>query len=244
MADAPASETPATAPPAPAPTPPAPAAPAVAAPAAPVVDDTAARLAKVEGERDEWKSFARKHERTADQLAAKLDQQDALLKTLAEKAGVEVDGKPDPEKLAAQLTSSRQEAQDRARELAIFRAAAGAHANADLLLDSRQFMARTADLDPTSADFADRVKALVSEAIGANPSLALAAPAPTDPAPVEPSPPPLPAASGGNFAGAPAGNRQWTQEDVNRATPEALKKAIGDGLLADLGIGRRKTRWR
>lgn len=246
MADAPAAPPvePATAvapapQPAPVPAAPAPAAPAQAAPAP--AEDPAAALAKAQADLNEWKGFARKHERTSEQLAAQLEQQQTLLKTLAEKAGVEVDGKPDPEKLVAQLTAARQTAQDRARELAIFRAAAGANANPDLLLDSRQFMAKTSGLDPSSTDFNDQVKALVAETVAANPTLAIAppaAPAPAAPAPV------VPVASGADFSGAPGGNRQWTEEDVKRASPEELTKAIAQGLTADLGVGRRKSTWR
>lgn len=216
-------------------------APTAAAPAVAGADEAAAALAKATAERDEWKSFARKHERSSEQLQAQLEQQQALLRTLAEKAGVEVDGKPDPAKLAEQLTSAQNAAQDRARELAIFRAAAGANANADLLLDSRQFMAKTASLDTTSTDFADQVKALVAETVAANPTLAATPPPPTVPAT---APPVTPVASGANFGGAAGGPRQWTQQDVDRATPDEVAKAISAGLLSDMGVGRRKNAWR
>lgn len=233
---APAGEAPPATPPVPPPVPVPAAPPAPVAPAA--TDDTVARMAKIEAERDEWRQFSRKHERTAEQLQGALDKQDALIRTLAEKAGVEIDGAPDPAKLAEQLTNAQQSAQDRARELAIFRAATGV-ANADKLLDSRQFMLKTAGLDPASSDFADQVKALVAATVTADPTLA--ATVPVVPAPTTPVPPPaLPASSGADFSGAPPGDGQWTDADVAAATEEQMVKAMEAGQLRNLGFSPRR----
>lgn len=238
---APAGEAPPATPPVPPPVP-VPAAPP-AAPPAPVApastDDTVARMAKIEAERDEWRQFSRKHERTAEQLQGALDKQDALIRTLAEKAGVEIDGAPDPAKLAEQLTNAQQSAQDRARELAIFRAATGV-ANADKLLDSRQFMLKTAGLDPASSDFADQVKALVAATVTADPTLAATVPPIPAPAATPVPPPALPASSGADFSGAPPGDGQWTQADAEAASEDALTNAMAKGLLRNLGMPPRR----
>ena len=67
-----------------------------------------------------------------------------------------------------------------------------------------------------------------------------------------PAQPPAPA-SGADFSGAPGGNRRWTQADYDNymasattedRSGEKLSKAIADGLLVDLGIGRPKARVR
>jgi hypothetical protein len=69
-------------------------------------------------------------------------------------------------------------------------------------------------------------------------------------------PPPAPAqppaaANGADFSGAPGGNRLWTQADYDHYMATAntedrdgkkLSKAIEDGLLANLGVGRPKHR--
>lgn len=209
------------------------------APTAPPQSDTthAATIAKLEADLATWKEQARKHEdrwKTRDQEQAKTD---AALKLIAEKAGIDLDGKPDPAKLAEQLTSAQQASRQASVELAVYRAAAAAGANADLLLDSRAFMAKASALDPTATDFVDQVKAYATEAVTANATFAVTQPA-TEPAPTEPATPApqLPATSGGDFSGAPGGQRAWTDEDVARATPQELTKAIAEGRLAHMGV--------
>lgn len=229
---------PAAVPVAPADAPAVPAAPvAPAGRAAPAVPDLAAELAAVKVDAEKWKAFSRKHEANAEQTAKQLEQQQAILKQLAEKAGVQLDGPPDPAKIVEQLTAAQQSAQQRALELAVFRTASAAGGNADALLDSRAFMAKAAALDANDPELAAKVAALVTETVTANPGLAT-----TPVVLTAPAPPQLPAASGGNFSGAPAGARQWTDADVQRARPEELVDAINDGLLVNLGYGRGKKR--
>lgn len=187
---------------------------------------------------------SRKHEDRWKSRDDQLAQQAEILKLIAEKTGVEIDGKPDPAKLAEQLTAAQQQGKQAAVELAVYRAAAAAGANADLLLDSRAFMAKTGGLDPASADFAEQVKQFATDAVTANPTLAVVPPKNDEP-PADPPPAPqLPASSGGSF-GTPSASRQWTDADVERATPQELEKAIEQGLLAHMGIapprkGRRR----
>ena len=148
-------------------------------------------------------------------------------------------------------------------ELAVYTTAATAGANAGALLDSREFMSRTAELDPDAADFPSQVADLVKDAaalpryqvnpVAANftqpPAAAAAAeppPAPTVPA--APGAPPAPA-SGADFSGAPGGNRLWTQADYDYWVAHdrdgaIVTKAIKDGLLTGLGIGKPKQKGR
>jgi hypothetical protein len=51
----------------------------------------------------------------------------------------------------------------------------------------------------------------------------------------------VPQSSPGQFTGSPSAPRQWTEEDVARATPVQLQHAINDGLLENLGFGPRRA---
>jgi hypothetical protein len=64
------------------------------------------------------------------------------------------------------------QARQTAVELAVYRSSSGAGADASALLDSRAFLTQVADLDPTAADFGDKVAAAIKAAIKANPKLA------------------------------------------------------------------------
>lgn len=218
---------------------PTPSPPPAAAPPAGAPVDLAAELAAVKAEAERWKHHSRTNEDRYKTTSEKLTAQETILKQLAEKAGITIDGAPDPAQLAAQLTAAQSTAQQRAIELAVFKAASAAGGNPDALLDSRAFMSKTAGLDLNDPDLTEKVKALVAETVTANPTLAAAPngqPLATPPAPQ------APAISGGNFSGAPTGQRQWTDQDVARATPAELNKAISDGLLTNMGIGRGRRR--
>lgn len=99
----------------------------------------------------------------------------ALQKLLNPDAG---DGKPDPEKLTADLTAERTAHQtlqaDHAglqREHQVLLAALDAGADHQALLDSRSFLAKVKDLDPATSDFAAKVTAAVTKALEDNPKL-------------------------------------------------------------------------
>lgn len=229
--------------------------PSPAQPAAAAVDEVAklrADLAAAEQRAADWQSQARKHEDRSKGNKDQLDRQDQVLRMLAEKMGVQIDDKPDPAKVAAQAAAQAAQWQAEARqastELAVHRAAQAAGANATALIDSRSFMARTASLDPTAPEFAEQVRGIVAEHVAANPSLATpAAPAPQgQPAAGQPAAPgtpaqpasPLPSSSGPVVTAPPTTGQQWTQADVDAATPEQLSRAIDQGLLVEYGIGR------
>lgn len=201
-------------------------------------------IAKLQTELAAWKEQARKHEDRWKTRDDQLSKQEAALRLLAEKAGVDLDGEPDPAKLAEQVAQYQTSARQAATELAVFRAAQTAGADANVLLDSRSFMAKTSGLDSSAPDFAERVKALVAEHVAANPG---ATPAQNGQQPaadagqqqpqVQPVTP-LPAASGPVVTAAPVTGQQWTEADLAAATPEQTSRAIEQGLLENLGIGR------
>lgn len=185
-----------------------------------------------------WKALSRKHEKQsqanadADKVAA--ERQDSLNKVLSA-LGLDTGGDktPDVSAVTAQLQQAQAEGRARAVELAVLRAAGRNGADGDALLDSRSFLNSLKDVDPTdSAAIADAVKAAVAAnnryaapgadtaGQGSNTGQQQAAQQ-------------RQASSVGEFNGAPGGQRQWTQADVDRATPKQLEKAIADNLLVN-----------
>lgn len=115
---------------------------------------------------------AREAKEAADTAASKYDQ---LVQTLGKGLGLikdDGDGEqaPDPEALAQQVAESQTAAQEAARELAVYKAARGANADPDKLLDSRSFLASIKDVDHTDQA---AVKTAVEDAVKANQSFAL-----------------------------------------------------------------------
>ncbi len=146
------------APPAQAPAAPvAPAAPAApAAPVAPAVDP-AVEQARV----------------AAEQAKAERDELLAGLRRVLDPSGAAAE--TDPAQLAAQATSERDAALAEARtlrvELAAHQAAHGAGADPARLLDSRTVEKQLADLDPGDAKFGEKLAAVITAAVEANPHL-------------------------------------------------------------------------
>ncbi|MFD6094570.1 hypothetical protein ACFWGN_20860 [Oerskovia sp. NPDC060338] len=101
--------------------------------------------------------------------SAAAEARDALLKEL----GLVKDGEaaPDPAKLAQDLTAARDDARLVRVELAVFRTAGTHQADPSALLDSRAFLAKITDLDPTAADFTTKVDVAIKAAISDNPKL-------------------------------------------------------------------------
>ncbi|MDF2847197.1 MAG: hypothetical protein K0R97_1179, partial [Oerskovia sp.] len=94
----------------------------------------------------------------AKQTAA-AEAREALLKEL----GLVKDGEatPDSAKLAQDLTAAQDAARLASVELAVHRAAGTHKADPSALLDSRAFLAKVTDLDPTASDFAATVDAAI-----------------------------------------------------------------------------------
>lgn len=231
------------------PTPAAPPAPAPAPPAtgtAPAAEPTA-DVTDWKAEAERWKRQARQNEDRSKANHADLQARDALLKQVADKLGIPFDGKPDPDALTAKLEAQTALARSRAIELGVLQAAAG-RLDAGVLIDSREFMRKAEALDPDAADFRDRVSELVTEA-ASQPRYQFQRQAPAEPAAASPAPQAGPPASssGGNFNAAPGGNRLWTEADYQAwvtggQDPAVIDKAMKDGLLVNLGIGKPKPR--
>jgi hypothetical protein len=139
---------------------------------------------------------------------------DSILKALNPDAPD--DAKPDPAVLASQLTTAQQEAADRARELAIYKAASAHGADPAKLLDSNSFMTSVKGLDPADGDaVADAIKAAVT----ANQSLKAARAA---------------GASGVELSGGTGEQGQITEQQLKTMTPEQIVEAQAKGLLRNL----------
>jgi hypothetical protein len=170
-------------------------------------------------------------------VALGLAPDDVTPEQLAERAQAERD--------AARAESSQHAAQKRAAdvELAVLRAAYASGVNGNALLDSRAFVATVTGLDPADPGFAAQVTEAIGSAVTANPAYkAATAPAPAA-APLAPEhqPPTIPR-SGGEFNGAPGGQRQLNEEDALHMSPQAVAKAIEDGLFQEAGFAPSKKR--
>lgn len=97
----------------------------------------------------------------------------ALVQELGKALGLVKDGEqaPKPEELTAQVQAAQQAARAAQVELAVHRAASTHKADPSALLDSRAFLAKVADLDPTADDFGEKVTAAIKQAVTDNPKL-------------------------------------------------------------------------
>jgi DNA-directed RNA polymerase subunit F len=108
--------------------------------------------------------------------------------------------KPDAEALTRSLTEQQAEAKQAKTELAVYKTAAKTGADADALLDSRAFLAKIADLDPTDTK---AITKAIEDAVKDNPKLALVRAA---------------GASGSDFSGG-SGEGAITQEKFDSMSP-------------------------
>lgn len=93
------------------------------------------------------------------------------LDAIAKALGLASDETPDPAKLTEQLTASQAEARTLKVERALGKAAHTHGADEDLLAAVLAHKGKLGNLDPTAADFATTVDALVKETVAANPKL-------------------------------------------------------------------------
>ena len=133
-------------------------------------------------------------------------------------------------------------------ELAVLRSAYASGVNGNALLDSRAFVATVTGLDPAAEDFAAQVTDAINTAVTANPAYRAAALAPAPaadpltPPPAATPPPPTIPRSGGEFNGAPGGQRQLTEEDAARMSPAEVWDAMKNGLFAGEGFAKPKSK--
>jgi len=97
----------------------------------------------------------------------------ALVQELGKALGLVKDGEqpPKPEELTAQVQAAQTQARAAQVELAVHRTASTHRADPSALLDSRAFLAKVADLDPSSSEFAAKVDAAIKQAVTDNPKL-------------------------------------------------------------------------
>lgn len=91
-----------------------------------------------------------------------------LAQQIGKALGLVEDEPVDPNALTEQLTASQQAARQAQVELAVFRAAAATEADPSALLDSRSFLEKVAEIDPSDADAFQQA---ITEVIAANPRL-------------------------------------------------------------------------
>lgn len=108
---------------------------------------------------------------TAKQTAADEARQE-LAQQIGKALGLVQDDQPaDPAKLTEQLAARQASERDALVRLAVFETATEHGGNPSALTDSRTFLAKVAQLDPTAADFSAQVAAAATEAVGTNPAL-------------------------------------------------------------------------
>lgn len=174
-------------------------------------------------------------EAAASRVAAKKakDDAEAAQKSLVTSIGkalglVKNDEQPTVETLTASLqerdtnlTSAQADLANQRAENAVLRYAGKHNADADALLDSRDFEKKLADLDTTAADYASRVEALVKAEVESNPRYRKVQVTPSS--------------SNGTAApsGSPTGG-QLTREQLAALSPEDRLKAAKEGRLNGL----------
>lgn len=136
---------------------------------------------------------------------------------------VKDDEKADPEALVAQAQADRQAAIDDAnatkRDLAVLRNADKHDANTEELLDSSGFLRKLAALDPSDAEFASQVDALIKDTVDGNPAKFKRAQVATS-------------TGGGNHSG--EGASQLSREQLAALPPAERLKAAREGRLQSL----------
>lgn len=181
----------------------------------------------------DWKARARQHEdaskarkKDLDAALAERDGLKGVLDSLRKALDPDGAGKDaDPAELAKVAAQERDQARAEVKlarvELAAERAARRAGADVDALLDSRGFLKRIADLDPTDDGFAAAVETAVRDAVKERPSLK------SNTAPPR-------SGNADMTSGGASGTGQLTRADLKTMTPKAIEKARADGRLKDL----------
>lgn len=192
---------------------------------------TAPTIEQLQADVDKWKAHSRKNEAA---LKAKNDGDDTrnkLLLEVAQKLGIEsAGGQPDAAAITAQLDAANRETKVRSNELTVLRAASRLGADGDALLDSRTFMAQVDGLDGPEA-----IEAAIKLAVAQSPArYGRSAQNAADGTSAAAATQTATASSAGTFDGAQNGARQWTQADVNNATPAQVTEAMNKGLLQAL----------
>lgn len=130
--------------------------------------DVKALIADLRKENATTRTRAKEQTQTAAQQA-----EQATLQRLAVALGLKGDDKPDPEKLAKDLESTRSKAREAQSQLAVIRGAAKVKGDHEALLDSVSTMTKINKLDPDDDDYAAEVERILGEAVKNNPRLGI-----------------------------------------------------------------------
>lgn len=122
------------------------------------------RVSKANKESQRYRQQAR------DAQAAAKKAQDVLDAITKAVSGDKGEDAKDPAVLAQEVAKATADLASTQRELAVFKAAASAGANASALLDSRSFLESLADIDATDAD---KITAAIKDAVKKNPAYRL-----------------------------------------------------------------------
>ncbi len=126
----------------------------------------------------EWaqKIIADTRKEAGDHRAAAKKASDDARQQLAQEIGkaiglIKGEEPADPDKLAADLTTAQDQQRQTAVELAVYKTASKHDGDPDALLDSRTFLAKVKDLDPSADDFQTKVGEAITSALADNPKL-------------------------------------------------------------------------
>ncbi|MGC9536578.1 hypothetical protein [Streptomyces sp. UG1] len=134
--------------------------------------------------------------RTVAKQNAAQEARQQLAQDIGKALGLVTDDKPaDPAQLTQQVADLSGQLRAAQVELAAYRTAGKEGANADRLLNSRDFAAKLAALDPSDEKFAEQLKQAITDEIATDPDLYRAAPA-------------GPARGGAEFGGPPASDKR------------------------------------
>lgn len=172
--------------------------------------DVKALIADLRKENATTRTKAKEQTQTAAQQA-----EQATLQRLAVALGLKGDDKPDPEKLAKDLESTRSKAREAQSQLAVIRGAAKVKGDHEALLDSVSTMNKINKLDPDDDDYASEVERILGEAVKNNPRLGIGTPI---------------GAGGRDMAGGSGGDGRSLDSKAREGdiTPEEARRIVAD----------------
>lgn len=161
----------------------------------------------------DWKARSRQNENAKKAAEKKLNSVLAAL-------GVGDGGDLTPAQLKEKFEAANAETAGLKVENAVIKAATKAGVDADELTDSKRFMSKVADLDPTDSAFADDMKKLIDAEVKGRPSLKVGGV--------------VKAGTSGKETTGNNGKGQLTRADLAKLTPTEIVKAQEAGRLDSL----------
>lgn len=169
----------------------------------------------------DWKRLSRQNESAKNAEKKRADALEASLNQIKEKLGLAAGDTLTPEQMNAKLSEKDQQVKAALIESKVARTA---KEHADTLLDSKSFMDKVSELDPSDDDFSKDLKAIVARAIK---DKGLDATDGTKKKTTK---------SGGPVGDDDNGAKQLTRADLKDMKPGAILAARQKGQLKDIGI--------